>query len=37
VARQPLIGQILDFSRRSVMERRLLDLRPLVKEQVSLP
>ncbi len=31
-----LIGQILDFSRRSVMERRPLDLRPLVKEQVSL-
>jgi two-component system cell cycle sensor histidine kinase/response regulator CckA len=29
-----LIRQILDFSRRSVMERQPLSLRPLVKEQV---
>jgi PAS domain S-box-containing protein len=31
-----LIQQILDFSRRSVLERRSLDLLPLLKEQVKL-
>jgi two-component system cell cycle sensor histidine kinase/response regulator CckA len=31
-----LIQQILDFSRRAVLERRPLDLLPLVKEQVKL-
>ncbi len=31
-----LIQQILDFSRRSILERRPLDLLPLVKEQVKL-
>ena len=31
-----LIQQILDFSRRSVLERRTLDLLPLLKEQVKL-
>ena len=31
-----MIQQILDFSRRSVLERQTLDLRPLLKEQVQL-
>ncbi|MFZ1509894.1 MAG: ATP-binding protein, partial [Anaerolineae bacterium] len=31
-----LIQQLLDFSRRAVLERRLLDLGPLLKEQVKL-
>ncbi len=31
-----LIRQILDFSRQSVLERQLIDLLPLVKEQVKL-
>lgn len=31
-----LIQQILDFSRRTVLERRTLDLLPLVKEQVKM-
>ena len=31
-----MIGQILDFSRQSVFERQVLDLLPLLKEQVKL-